>query len=861
MKQQRIPLLRTLTFITASLAAATSMAQVAPGALPSGGRVAAGQAQILQGAGRLDIRQDSQKAILEWNNFNIGSQAQVVFSQPNSSAIALNRVVTSDPSGIFGRLNANGQVFLINPNGILFGAGSSINVGGLVASTLNIKDGEFFNGNYRFTRDGALGAVGNQGNLTAADQGYIALLAPTVRNEGTISARYGTVALAAGDAVTLGLQGAGPARLLNLRVEPATVNALVENRQAIRTEGGSVLASARAVDGLIGQAINNGGVVEAGTVFLDGKNIILEGGSGYVVFPPPATNAAAVSQTVINSVNQTISSATASTAQSMATAMNAPLPQMKTPLPGGAPIPGVSMLPQAKPVLTMALPGVAPMPVGQIGGVVPQQPLQPQPGINLNQPMVQGSISQPQPQPGSGLNQPPIQGNTPQPQPDVNQNQPLVQGNVPQQQPQPGANQNQPVVQGDAPQQQFQPNNPNQPVAQDGKNAPVQPVKVAQKNPPDKQQEGKNPPGEGTSQAKSEGKADKAPDKGEKSEKSEKTDVSRAAKAAASGRFAQLMAADALRHQMRTELYKDALNVLQQNPAAADVPTCGSGAGALCIPAPVEVPKAGEAAASTLAQNAASLAAGQAGLLPATPIRRKVAYLIGNNDYKGAIPALETPIGDVEAIAGQLNQKLGYEVNVVKNASKADIILTLKKAAESATQDESVLIMYAGHGYQIDSTKQGYWIPTDASNTTPEKWVSNSDITKFMSAIPAKQVILISDSCFSGSLAKEQKMVATGGNKGEILSRRSVLVMSSGGEEPVSDEGKDGHSIFAYTLINQLKRVSDFSTSSQVFENVKTEVSQEYPQEPQLGMVTSAGHTVGGDYLFEINQVIRGGLK
>jgi len=85
--------------------------------------------------------------------------------------------------------------------------------------------------------------------------------------------------------------------------------------------------------------------------------------------------------------------------------------------------------------------------------------------------------------------------------------------------------------------------------------------------------------------------------------------------------------------------------------------------------------------------------------------------------------------------------------------------------------------------------------------------------------------------------------------------------MSSGGEEPVSDEGKDGHSIFAYTLINQLKKVSDFSTSSQVFENVKIEVSQEYPQEPQLGMVTSAGHTVGGDYLFEINQVIRGGLK
>ena len=290
----------------------------------------------------------------------------------------------------------------------------------------------------------------------------------------------------------------------------------------------------------------------------------------------------------------------------------------------------------------------------------------------------------------------------------------------------------------------------------------------------------------------------------------------------------------------------------------ADIPVCGQGADALCIPAPVDITKAAQSAA---AKSATSRVSSQPGLLPATPIRRKVAYLIGNNDYKGAIPALETPIRDVEAIAGQLSQNLGYEVTIVKNASKADIILTLRKAADSAAQDESVLIMYAGHGYQVDSTKQGYWIPTDASNKTPEKWVSNNDITKFMSAIPAKQVILISDSCFSGSLAKEQKMVATTGDRGEILSRRTVLVMSSGGEEPVSDEGKEGHSIFAYSLIKQLKKVSDFSTGSQVFENVKTEVSQEFPQEPQLGTVMSAGHIKGGDYLFEINQILKHGLK
>ena len=95
----------------------------------------------------------------------------------------------------------------------------------------------------------------------------------------------------------------------------------------------------------------------------------------------------------------------------------------------------------------------------------------------------------------------------------------------------------------------------------------------------------------------------------------------------------------------------------------------------------------------------------------------------------------------------------------------------------------------------------------------------------------------------------------------KILSRRSVLVMSSGGEEPVSDEGKDGHSIFAYTLISHLKKVDDYNTGSQLFENIRDEVSSQFPQQPQLGSITSAGHTSGGDYLFEINQYLKQGIR
>ena len=144
-------------------------------ALPTGGQVAAGAASITQSASRMDITQSTQKAILNWQSFNIGADAQVNFAQPNASAVALNRVLSSDPSAIYGKLNANGQVFLLNPSGVLFGAGARVDVGGLVASTMKLDDADFMAGNYKFS--GGSGSVINQGQLKAALGGYIALLA------------------------------------------------------------------------------------------------------------------------------------------------------------------------------------------------------------------------------------------------------------------------------------------------------------------------------------------------------------------------------------------------------------------------------------------------------------------------------------------------------------------------------------------------------------------------------------------------------------------------------------------------------------------------------------------------------------
>ena len=208
-------------------------------ALPTDGAVSAGNASIVSGAGTTTITQSSQNVAINWQSFSIGAAEAVRFVQPNSSSVALNRVLGSDPSNILGSLSANGKVFQVNPNGILFAKGASVNVGGLVASTRGISDSDFMAGNYNFTGTGN-GTVVNQGTINA-DGGYVALLGASVSNEGVISARLGTVVLAAGNAFTLDMAGDG---LLNVAVNQGAMNALVANGGLIQADGGQVLLTA-----------------------------------------------------------------------------------------------------------------------------------------------------------------------------------------------------------------------------------------------------------------------------------------------------------------------------------------------------------------------------------------------------------------------------------------------------------------------------------------------------------------------------------------------------------------------------------------------------------------------------------------
>lgn len=263
-------------FMVGCLALVTLTPGQASADLPSGGQIVHGEGRIgAPAAGQLIIDQSSHRLAIDWQRFSIGADNTVRFQQPGSDAIALNRVLGADGSSIMGRLQANGRVFLVNPNGILFGQGAQVDVGGLVASTLAISNEDFAAGRYRFEGDGDPAAIINRGRITAADGGAVALLGGQVSNHGIVQARLGSVALAAGQRITLDFAGDG---LLNVQIDEATRDALVENHQLIQADGGQVLMTAHASDALLQTVVNNTGVIEARTLENREGRIVLLGG-------------------------------------------------------------------------------------------------------------------------------------------------------------------------------------------------------------------------------------------------------------------------------------------------------------------------------------------------------------------------------------------------------------------------------------------------------------------------------------------------------------------------------------------------------------------------------------------------------
>ncbi|MDG2535297.1 MBG domain-containing protein, partial [Sphingomonas sp. HITSZ_GF] len=240
-------------------------------ALPTGGQVVAGEATIGTSGAAMTVTQSTRRGIINWQGFDIGSDASVQFVQPDASSVTLNRVLGGNGSTIAGKLSANGKVYVVNPNGVLFTSTAQVDVGGLVAAAGDIADSDFLAGKDAFTISPTASVI-NQGSLTARNGGAVVLVGGSVSNLGTIGAERGDVVLASGSKVTL---DAGADGHLKVEVDPATSQALVQNGGLIAAGGGQVLLTAQGAGAAVSSIVSNIGTIEARTLSNQSGKILL----------------------------------------------------------------------------------------------------------------------------------------------------------------------------------------------------------------------------------------------------------------------------------------------------------------------------------------------------------------------------------------------------------------------------------------------------------------------------------------------------------------------------------------------------------------------------------------------------------
>ncbi|MBP9722487.1 MAG: filamentous hemagglutinin N-terminal domain-containing protein [Gammaproteobacteria bacterium] len=259
-------------------------------ALPQGGVVTDGSATIVTNPSTpnyMQINQSSNSAVLNWQSFNINSNEHTHFQQPNSSSVAINRInAANGPSNIFGKLTANGNIFLLNPAGVLFGIGSEVNVGGILASTsdLNIDKYRKYGAIELMPNTSYNGQILNQGNINVRDAGFAAFVAPNVENKGTINARLGHVQLSSGEYFTVDLYGDN---LINFKIpeadlNPAFKNYSVNQNGALYADGGSITLSAADAGNIVSSVVNFDGIARADTISNQAGRISLNNAKGLV---------------------------------------------------------------------------------------------------------------------------------------------------------------------------------------------------------------------------------------------------------------------------------------------------------------------------------------------------------------------------------------------------------------------------------------------------------------------------------------------------------------------------------------------------------------------------------------------------
>ncbi|MBT7265135.1 MAG: filamentous hemagglutinin N-terminal domain-containing protein, partial [Waddliaceae bacterium] len=241
-------------------------------AIPQEATFDAEQIAIAQVGTTMTIDQSVDKAIIDWQDYSIAADELVQYVQPSTDAIALNKITGANPSEIMGDLTANGQIFIMNPNGILFGPDSHVNTAGLLATTLNITDEDFLNGDYDFVQDQYkdLAYIINEGEITISDNGYLVLAAPLVSNEGLIVANLGTVVAGAAEEFTINFDGRN---LINFEITTPPEG----------STPGTVLVPTDTITDIILQVVNFDTLIEDGSVTEADGTTSLVASSGIII--------------------------------------------------------------------------------------------------------------------------------------------------------------------------------------------------------------------------------------------------------------------------------------------------------------------------------------------------------------------------------------------------------------------------------------------------------------------------------------------------------------------------------------------------------------------------------------------------
>ena len=225
------------------------------------------------------------------------------------------------------------------------------------------------------------------------------------------------------------------------------------------------------------------------------------------------------------------------------------------------------------------------------------------------------------------------------------------------------------------------------------------------------------------------------------------------------------------------------------------------------------------------------------------------ALVFGANEYK-FLPKLQTAVNDAKVVAETLRDDYGFKVKLILNPSRGDILNALDEFREKLGDEDNLLIYYAGHGFLDEEAGRGYWLPVDAKPNRRYGWVSNATLTDTLKTLQAKHVMVVADSCFSGTLTRGTKVgVRSGDYYKRMAEKWTRVALVSGGLEPVADSGGGGHSPFAKAFINVLKENNEVIDGTQLFSKLRRPVAVSTQQTPEYSDVRNAGHE-GGDFLF-----------